>query len=140
MKRPIFYWNGIDEKIYLLGNPVIWWGSSLAMIIFVILFFSNGWWKNSTASLLLLGYISTYIPFIPVPRILFLYHYFGPLIFAIMTLFFLINKMPNPLKKYVIVVFITLATVSFLYFAPLTYGLKMSDAQYQQRAWFESWR
>jgi len=140
MKRPIFYWSGPDEKIYLLGNPAIWWGSSLAVVVFLILFFTERWWKDSTASLLLLGYVSAYLPFIPVPRVLFLYHYFTPLIFAVMILIFMINKISNPLKNYIFIVFVIIAAAGFLYFSPLTYGLKMSDTQYQQRVWFETWR
>lgn len=140
MTKPIFYWSGLNERIYLLGNPVLWWGSSLAGIIFICLFFIKKWWKNSSASLLLLGYVSTYIPFIPVPRILFLYHYFAPLIFSIMILIFLINKIPNPLKARILILFVLIVTISFLYFSPLTYGLKITDSQYEQHVWFETWR
>src|SRR3989338_1146642 len=140
MTRPIFYWSGMDEKIYLMGNPALWWGSSLAAVIFICLFFIKGWRKNSTASLLLLGYVSAYAPFIPVPRILFLYHYFAPLIFAVMMLIFLINKIPRPYKTYVLVFYTIAVILSFLYFSPLTYGLKLNDREYQQRVWFETWR
>jgi len=130
----------MDEKIYLMGNPALWWGSSLAAVIFICLFFIKGWRKNSTASLLLLGYVSAYAPFIPVPRILFLYHYFAPLIFAVMMLIFLINKIPRPYKTYVLVFYTIAVILSFLYFSPLTYGLKLNDREYQQRVWFETWR
>lgn len=140
MQRSIFYWSGTNEKIYLLGNPILWWGSTIAVLIFLILFFTQGWQKNSTASLLLLGYISTYLPFIPVPRVLFLYHYFAPLIFAVMILVFLIDKLPRQYKIAVIFLYIIAVFISFLYFSPLTYGTKISDSQYQQRIWLETWR
>lgn len=140
MKRPIFYWSGENEKIYLLGNPVLWWGSTIAILVFIILFFIKGLREDSTAALLILGYISTYVPFIPVQRILFLYHYFAPLIFAVMILVFLLNKIPRPYKKYILALYVIAVILSFFYFSPLTYGLKLSDSQYQQRVWLETWR
>lgn len=140
MNRTIFYWSGNNEKIYLLGNPLLWWGSTIAVIIFILLFLKNAWWKDSTAFLLLLGYISTYAPFIPVPRILFLYHYFAPLVFAVMILIFLINKLPYRYKIVLLFLYALIVFVHFLYFSPLTYGLKINDSQYQQRVWLETWR
>lgn len=140
MKRPIFYWNYMDEKIYLLGNPILWWGSSIATAVFIFLFITKKWWKHSTESLLLLGYASSYAPFIPIPRILFLYHYFAPLIFSVIILLFLLNKLPRRYKAAVLLLYVIAVFISFLYFSPLTYGTKMSDSQYQQRVWFEAWR
>lgn len=140
MQRPIFYWSGMDEKIYLLGNLPLWWGSSLATAIFICLFFIKRWWRNSTAFLLLLGYVSAYIPFVPVPRVLFLYHYFAPLIFSIMILIFLINELPRRYRIIILFLYIITVFVNFLYFSPLTYGTKISDSQYQQRVWLGTWR
>ncbi len=140
MKRPIFYWSWMDEKIYLLGNPILWWGSSLATAIFICLFIIKGWWKNPTSSLLLLGYASAYIPFVPVPRVLFLYHYFAPLIFSVMILVFLINKLPRRYRIVIIFLYIIIVFISFLYFSPLTYGTKISEREYQQRVWLKTWR
>lgn len=140
MQRPIFYWSGENEKIYLLGNLVLWWGSSLAVAIFICLFFIKKMWTNSTASLLLLGYVSTYIPFVPVPRVLFLYHYFAPLIFGVMILVFLINKLPRQHRTVVLLLYIIAVFISFLYFSPLTYGTKLSEGEYQKRVWLQTWR
>lgn len=140
MQRSIFYWNGEGEKIYLLGNPILWWGGGIAMVIFTILFFLRKWWQEETASLLLVGYITTYLPFVPVKRVLFLYHYFAPLIFAITIMIFLINKIPSPYRRYLLLLMVIAVVISFLYFAPLTYGLKLSDGDFQKRLWLETWR
>jgi len=36
MHNPIYYWNGLGNKIYLLGNPLVWW-SSFALFVTALL-------------------------------------------------------------------------------------------------------
>ncbi|MBY8978670.1 hypothetical protein KHP62_23005, partial [Rhodobacteraceae bacterium NNCM2] len=35
LKRGINFWGKDNRQIYLIGNPVIWWSSTLAVVIFV---------------------------------------------------------------------------------------------------------
>ncbi len=118
MKVPVYYWGGKAEPgwragIYLLGNPVVWWGGSM-LFITAVLFGPIRWlirvlgrWsslenpndKNQTLNQIqmtklqmpskalwipLVGYVMAYGPLIRVPRVLFLYHYLIPLIFSLM--------------------------------------------------------
>jgi len=134
MQRPIFYWNGENTKLYLLGNPVIWWGSSMAVLLLIGLLVIGKLRRDPTAWILLLGYGTTLLPFVGVSRIVFLYHYFTPLLFAIMILAYLVSKTKHANK--IFVALIVLALAAFVYFAPLTYGLELSPEQYENRVWF----
>ena len=160
-KPPIFYWSGPSDtqldpstgknvsyarRIYLIGNPVIWWGSSIAMLYLVVdllvavpsmIVSRTVRWRQKFALLLMGFYLFNLLPFFGVKRILFLYHYFAALIVAIVALVFLVHSLQHAKKIYIAI--IALATVGFLWFAPLTYGLPMSDRQYKLRAWFPSW-
>ena len=138
MTRPIFYWSGDSAKIYLLGNPVVWWGSALSVLLFFLFFLFRNYWKDRIALILALGYVASFLPFVLVDRVLFLYHYFTPLLFSIVILSYIISKEKHANKIYAAL--FVFALIAFIYFAPLTYGLKQSPEQYESRVWFESWR
>ena len=133
MIRPIFYWVSGDSRIYLLGNPVIWWGSTVAVLLSLIYII-----RHRIIKILLGGYFLNLLPFIGIKRVMFLYHYLTGLIFAILILVYLIEKQEHAKK-----IFIGLAIASvaaFIYFAPLTYGLPLSPKAYDARVWLPSWR
>ena len=140
MSRPIFYWVKDNARIYLMGNPIIWWTTTLAVVFLLTSYVFYGL-KNSLKFLptfLLAGYILNLLPFIGVKRVMFLYHYFTALIFSILILVYLLDKVKSP--KLIIGALIALSTISFLYFAPLSYGLNLSPRAYELRVWLASWR
>jgi len=138
MIRPIFYWVNGDARIYLLGNPIIWWLSTLAVFLLIIYIFIKKF-KDSTANILMIGYLFNFLPFMGVTtRTTFLYHYLSSLIFSIAILVYLIGKIKY--SKIIFTVLFVLAIAAFLYFAPLTYGLNMSSQQYENHVWLDSWR
>ena len=156
MIRPIFYWVKDTARIYFLGNPVIWWASTVAVITALLLTVYRLLPKlknhelssvvSSPLAFLVLGYVLNLLPFIGVKRVMFLYHYLTALIFAIMILCYLIDK--NPFDKLrarknsrkVFTGIIIAAIAAFLFFAPLSYGLSLSQRAYEARVWFASWR
>lgn len=139
MVRPIYYWVKDDARIYLLGNPVIWWASAAAML-FVI---ANLWshiknaGKQKLPLILLGGYLINMFPFMGIKRVMFLYHYLPGLILSIIILVYLIDQSKQ--KKKIFFALIALAAISFVYFAPLTYGLKLSPEQYRRHLWLKTW-
>lgn len=95
MRRPIFYWSSGEKFIYLIGNPVVWYG-----VLFSFLWAVGVWLeeafkllvkKRFTAVIDLPGTLALgavvvcFAPLMRVTRPLFLYHYFTTLIF--MTIF-----------------------------------------------------
>lgn len=138
MARSIFYWVSGQERIYLLGNPVIWWLSTAAVLALIAGLITKRYRWEYTAWFLLAGYILNLLPFIGIQRVMFLYHYLTGLIFAMIMLVYLIDREKN--KKQLFLGLITLALVVFMYFTPLTYGLELSPEAYEQRVWINSWR
>ena len=140
MTRPIYYWVNANERIYLIGNPIIWWASAVALLVFVLSLLKNLKSKtiNNLSIFLITGYVINILPFIGVKRVMFLYHYFTAYIFAIMILAWLINQRKNP--KIIFGVLMTIIVLSFLFFSPLSYGLELSPKAYETRVWFNSWK
>ncbi len=153
-ERPIYYWNkAMDDgqlaRIYLQSNPILWWLAGLSILYWLL------WWikelslkilKNKNISqyffpisIILLGYFANLSAYIFVSRVAFLYHYFPSLLFAIIGLGFLIWKY---LRKWpALILFILIAIIlSFVFFAPLSYGLPLSEEQFNLRIWFPLWQ
>jgi len=136
MIRPIYYWVSGNAKIYLLGNPIIWWLSTMAVIHTIIYSFFHGS-RDKTSNLLLGMYLASFLPFILIGRVMFLYHYMSALIFAIMLLAYNISQSNN---KWVYSTLIVVSIITFIYFAPLTYGLPITPNHQAGRIWLTSWQ
>jgi dolichyl-phosphate-mannose--protein O-mannosyl transferase len=95
MARPVFYWSNDSASLFFVGNPVLWWGTTLGMLVVagsvVLLKTTNLQLRGNDKPwprLLwfpALGYLVSFGPLIPVQRPLFLYHYLSPLLFALTT-------------------------------------------------------
>lgn len=150
--RGQFFSAGEGVRIYLLGNPVIWWSNLLLMAIYLVLFaviairntrgieasprqlmlqnralHSCGW--------LYIGWLLHYIPFWGMGRILYFHHYFPALLFSSMISGVIIdyliesipsllpNKVADSLNHLLVGFLLSGLCYSFYLFAPLTYGM-----------------
>jgi dolichyl-phosphate-mannose-protein mannosyltransferase len=143
MARPIYYWVDTSSasntaRIYLFGNPAVWWLSSMAVIFLALETIVSRRLPGKLVSILFAGYIINLLPFIGVKRVMFLYHYMTALVIAILFLVYVIeNFSPSPRKT--ILGVLGLAAALFLFFSPLTYGTMLSDDAYRTRLWLKSW-
>ncbi len=138
MLRPIYYWNDLGAKIYLMGNPVVWWASTFG--IFYVLITVIASIPRSPKLLMLMSgaYLVNMLPFIGIDRAMFLYHYFIGLVIAILALAYLIDHLKSRTK--VFAGLIALAMISFIFFAPLIYGKPdLAPENYKTRTWLKSW-
>ncbi len=159
--RPIYYWQGpatTDGKqanIYLLGNPVVWWGTLLAILSGLVYVWTTRIKLRPATKLALVvaggAYLMNFLPFVGVPRVMFLYHYFFSFIFSVIFAVMLWNDLTtsrsDPQKQlatstsrriYGAVLMAIL--LGFVYFAPLSYGIPMNPHQLQMHMWLPSWR
>lgn len=164
MRTPVYYWNGsrgleAGERadMYFLGNPVVWWGSSLLLLV-AILDAARRWVGRQKVPaffwMLLLGYILAYLPFVRIPRALFLYHYLMPLLFALLAGLLWLDDYSTSRRSlvrrvnskqlwpqpgwYVAVVIVLI--VGFVFFSPLTFGFPIPSAWHTALFWFPTWR
>ena len=92
------FFSGNEQRIYLLGNPIIWWGNLVFLAIFILLFIhaavreQRGFAESRAAveqrrkimnagSWLFIGWLLHYAPFWAMTRILYFHHYFPALLF-----------------------------------------------------------
>jgi len=138
MIRSVYYWVSESSRIYLIGNPINWFLGLFG--IFGVWFLPLGREKKIVIGLL---YLANFLPFILVRRVLFLYHYLFALIISLVAFSFVLEEMaakfsPKP-RLFVVGCLLSVVLLSFLFFAPLSYGTPLSDQEFRMRQWSSLW-
>lgn len=147
MWRPIYYWvqgqKETQSRIYLLGNPVLWYSAFVGLMIFLF-FGGKVKLERSLKVFLAAAYFVNLVPFFSINRVLFLYHYFVSFIFSVIIFGLVFDAAIENYSfkaRLLIISCLLLAVVfGFVFFAPLSYGLPLKDQAFQMRLWLPSWR
>ena len=161
LKRPVYYWTGAttggkQEYIYLQGNPVIWWGLLVGVVVVAL-----GWLRHpklferhrGTMALLALAWAANFLPFANIVRPMFLYHYLFAFMFCIAAVSIGLGVLAGwatngetlwqfPSWRSVALYWgiLGVAVAGFLFFAPISYGLPLTNGGLSARIWLDSWR
>ena len=76
---------------------------------------------------------------LPELSVMFVYHYLPALCIALLGLGHLIDRSGRD-ARWLAPALIALAAAGFVYFAPLTYGLTLTHAEFDARMWLRGWR
>ncbi len=147
MKRPIWYYSGtvsdgVKEGISAFGNPLVWW---LGIPAFFWLIYNAIVKKDKTCVFLLIGYLAQLVPWIPIERVTFIYHYFPCVPFITLMLGYSIKLIYDDAKSkkpvlYGAFIYAGLVIVLFLMFYPVLSGQPCSTWYAQHfLKWFDSW-
>jgi len=146
-------------KYFLLGNPLVYWGSTASLGIFglIVLFHLVRWQRgyNELSSYEIdqihyagiypiIGWALHYAPFVAMGRVTYVHHYYPALWFAIIVMGFCLDFSIRKLNKQVqwgICAVLYVATIGlYVLFAPISFGMTGPSSQYKYLKWFDSWR
>lgn len=152
MMRGIAMWtqakDGTIASIHLLGNPAVWWASGYAILLLLVNFPPRlynwalrrpGAQLVPTETAIIVAWLANMLPFVLISRVLFVYHYLPALCVALLGVGHLIDRSGRD-ARWLAPLLIALAVAGFVYFAPLTYGLTLTDAEFNARMWLRGWR
>lgn len=140
--------------LYLQANPVIWWSALLGLLMaagicFAYVFFPT---REPFRNLPLLGiffgiYLSFCIAVSQIGRVLYLYHYFLPLMLSFLVLAIVIDnigtvwkwKVTEQGRTFALMAFAFLIFAGFQFYRPLTYYEPITNAQVERRALLPLW-
>lgn len=152
---------GDDQvKFYMLGNPIVWWSSSVAIVGLLML--AGGYFLascrgiqvfsgSSATDAFVFRFLSTvggwafnYLPYFLMGRVTYLHHYYPSLLFAILSFGFLFDHLTARMKPstriFAAVVFGLVVAVVFIHFREMAYGFRGKHADYAKtRKWIKSW-
>lgn len=165
LKRGINFWGKEHRQIYLIGNPIVWWSSTLAIVVYVLFKgvavlrwqrsykdYDNVTFKrfDYEIGMSVLGWAFHYFPFYLMQRQLFLHHYFPALTFAVVALCqifdFLTARVAalgirenSIINKTTTTSFLVLSAAVFMIYAPLAYGNTWTKSECNRVKLFDSW-
>jgi dolichyl-phosphate-mannose-protein mannosyltransferase len=145
------------KYLYLQGNPVVWWLSLLGVFFGLALVVSRIFFGLKVvyprlfgAIVVLLALYGSYMVSVSqIKRVLYLYHYFIPLMMGMLLAGLVFTYICRSLLKFaetrrfvyalcVLLVCAVFATYSF--FSPLTYYKPLSKEQFMERVWNRDWQ
>lgn len=157
--RTINYrWETPDGKtyryLYLVPNPVAWWSALLGLFIACAFLLTSLLLplrqplKRPTLLGIFIGmYLAYLIAVSRIERVLYLYHYFIPLLLTFLILGLVLEeiqafakwKMNENGKMIAVMLFGVLIFLGHQFYRPLTYYEPLTDAQFERRDIFSLW-
>ena len=137
--------EGDLRVISAIGNPVLWYSSTLAVVagVFEIArrLIARKPVVDDPLVPIMLGYVFLLLPWVPGTRIPYIYNYLPSYAFALMALVYWLCRMwrRGSWGPWVVVAFTALAVAATLYFIPMAVGLPMSREFLKQHIWIDSW-
>jgi dolichyl-phosphate-mannose--protein O-mannosyl transferase len=127
-----------DGHTYSMPNPVVWLGSTWSVIAACMLLVWQALQRKVDVTLawLVAAYMLNWLPFAGITRVMFLYHYYVALVFAILILARL-AQLANWRNLYIVYCVAVLA--AFILFSSFTYGLP-SDVRWIDASFLRTWR
>lgn len=145
--RPILFYRensmhieNAKSSISSFNNPIISWGGLLAIISLIVSYVKS---RDGRALFIIAGYAAQLLPWIFITRCAFAYHYFTCIIFLILAISYVLNKIWEQQKgRYKLAVYGFTGSVAALFwvFFPALSGIEASkDYYYYILKWFPSW-
>ena len=129
--RPIYYYAQDNTALYLVGNPVVWWGSTLGILAILVQVLRQGLTNTHREpyALMLIPFAISYLPYMLIPRVLFLYHYLPSLVFAVMAVVLWLDRSGRlAVGNRAYIWLLVLTPTGFLLISPFTFGFPLPEA------------
>ena len=144
---PIWYYSGtgfmpdgVISSISCMGNPAVWWTGLIALFA-VLYFLAARKRKPDSYHLVVIGFLSQFLPWVLVPRSTFIYHYFASVPFIILCTALMLDRIRRHSRRafrITAVLLVSAALILFIMFYPLESGLPAPRAYANLLRWF-SW-
>lgn len=173
--KPMWYYSdstlyntGRMTSIAAFGNPAVWWIGAQAFIWLLVDMFKRRKSDNIKV-FVLLGLLAQYLPWILVPRSMFIYHYFASIPFMILIIVMMIRAFENRERKHIpqeqdyapenkflkfmhgviskikniknltTYVYLLIVVALFVMFYPVIAGMEISSEYGQVLKWMPTW-
>ena len=128
--KPIWYsvsrFDGLTSSISAFGNPAVWLPMIPALIF--MLFKSNKEEKNSTLAIIC-GYLGSFLPWIAITRLTFIYHYFPATVFGVLAIGYVVDRLLKSAKgTKVVYIYLGVVFALFIIFFPAISGLPVASS------------
>lgn len=152
-------WDDHIVKYFLLGNPLVYWGSTASLFVFGLML---AWyiirWQRGYVDLSpseidqihyagiypVIGWVLHYLPFAVMARVTYVHHYYPALYFAILTAGFCVDwstRRLNSKVQWAIYIPLYIAVIYlFVLFKDIVFGMEGPNRQWEYLKWLSTWR
>lgn len=153
-----YRWEKNDAGVrylYLQNNPIIWFVAMMGVILSLILIISKFIYrlevKDKRLFQFIISFTVMYVSYmaimLKIERVMYLYHYFIPLIFSFILSYLVFNYIfgeyleKNKKIAYgILILFVFTIFTFYNFYSPLTYYKPLTTEQFNQRVWFDFWK
>ena len=143
------------KYMYLQVNPIIWFLGLTGIILSLILIIGRVVFKNPVKNKNLFYLITTFATLyviymaimLRIERVMYLYHYFIPLLLSFILAFLAFNyifeeKIAAKSKKLYLglIILAIIIAGTYKFFSPLSYYQPLTTEQFEKRIWFDFWK
>ena len=140
--QPNYYYD-----VHAMGNPLLWWLALTAIFILTWLIIRGLMRKKiqdininaiSIPLFIVVNYIANLLPWVKVTRCVFIYHYMGAVLFAILGLAWLVEiwlRSGTKLWRGVGLTIIFSVIATFIFWSPIYLGLPIERTDLSLRLW-----
>lgn len=152
-------WDDNTVKYFLLGNPIVYWGSTASLGVFglMLLWYLLRWQRgypdlkpqdldqiHYSGVYPVIGWFLHYLPFILMGRVTYVHHYYPALWFAILACGFCIDwttaKFGKQLQWGVYGLLYAAVIGLFVLFRDICFGMVGNNQKWKHLKWFSTWR
>lgn len=127
------------SAVSYMGNPAIWWPGILCCLYVLFRWLIK---RDRQAGFLSIAYLAQYVPWMLVPRLTFIYHYFPASIMMLLCIGYTINRIVHRFQakgRAAIVGYLTIAACCFLMFYPVVSGYPFYKEWGLHLRWLKDW-
>jgi dolichyl-phosphate-mannose-protein mannosyltransferase len=126
--KAVSLWSRGNKGIYCIGSPVVWLGAALGVLVWLVMVFRS---RKVRATLWIgFGYCVSWFPFALVTRETWNYHYFIPLLYALVAAGVAMDAVARA-NTFLPPVLVVLELICYGFWLPLTYGVVMTKQQFE---------
>ncbi len=139
--KPIWYvisrYGDMASSISAFGNPAVWLAMIPALLYMAYKSFKN---KETAGVPVVLGYLASFLPWMAITRLAFIYHYFPATVFGVLAIGYVINKLLESKKgEKAVYIYMAVVFALFIVFFPVISGLPAKATYLDSLELLSSW-
>lgn len=135
-----FVAEGTSVAISSFGNPLIWWMTIPAIGAAIVKTIRRKGSRELT--FILTGFLAMYLPWVLIPRVAFIYHFFPCVMFVVLAIVYFIREWleKRPQDKKYVYIYLALVFLLFIAYFPVLTGMAVPTAYVEGfLEWLPGW-
>jgi len=133
----VVFFSSENRNVFCIGSPSVYYPSSFCIMLTIIAIIAKQ--NDKRTFILFCGWVVSYLPFLLIPRSMYLYHYIIPLVFAVMNMTSILEKfLSKTILGFLLLLLVFAAVINCIIFFPIVSGSECNNC-ISTRRWSIRW-